>query len=444
MACRLLRGVIPTILPVPNPLLIDVRDMKLALHWIFSAVVLAAGPAAAQDSLSSDAESSAPESPASTPDVVDKVSVNDVTPDDAIRDRLVEIMEATEWFEDVDVEVRDSVAFLDGTAADEQQKEWAGRLARNTEGVAAVVNRITVKKTVDFSGALQVVTSSVSDLWEDFLARSPLIIAGLLTLFLTAVVSKFVGLVVRRLAERSRLRTSLQDLVLQLITITVWIAGILLSAVIVFPGLTPAKALTVLGLGSVAIGFAFKDIFENFFAGILILWKYPFDRGDFVESGDIHGRIEEITIRTTMIRQVDGQLVVVPNATLFKNPVDVLTNRPSRRTTIMCGVAYDADLDRSRDVITTSIEKCESVRKDQPVEVFAREFGDSSINFELTWWTGAKPLDIRASQDEVVRSVRRGLDEAKIEIPFPQRTLWFPETLRTEKAGGNSGDQAGA
>lgn len=404
--------------------------------WFFFAAI----PVMAQDSSNTESGEEANNAQTEEPDVVEKVSVNEVTPDGAIRDRLVNILAATEWFEDIEVDVRDSVAFLDGKATDDEQKEWAGQLARNTEGVAAVVNRIGVEKTVDFPGAFDVVTSSVKSLWRDFLARSPLILAGVLALLVTGLISKAAGFVVKRLSQRSRLRTSLQDLILQLFTIGIWTAGLLVAAVIMFPGMTPAKALTVLGLGSVAIGFAFKDIFENFFAGILILWKYPFDRGDFIESGNVNGRIEEITIRNTMIRQVDGQLVVVPNAMLFKNAVDVLTNRSSRRTTVMCGVAYDTNLDQAQEILENTLKGCETVRERQAIEVFAREFGDSSINFELTWWTGSTPLDIRKSQDEVVRTVKLALDEAGIEIPFPQRTLWSPDPLRIEQSNQTSAE----
>jgi len=364
------------------------------------------------------------------PDVAEHVSVSDVQSDDAISRRLAEILRATEWFDDVRVDVRDSVTFLDGEAPDIDRKEWAGQLARNTEGVAAVVNRIQVKKTVDLSRTLDVVFISVKTLWDDFLMQSPLIIAGLLVLVLTAFASKLAHVAISQLAKRSRLRGSLQDLILQLATIGVWIVGFLVAAVIMFPGMTPSKALTVLGVGSVAIGFAFKDIFENFFAGILILWKYPFDKGDFIECGDVKGRIEDITIRMSMIRQVDGQLVVVPNAFLFKNPVDVLTSQRTRRTTVICGVAYDTDLDEAQRVMQQAVEGCDSVDGGHPIEIFSQTFADSSINFEVTWWTGSKPVEIRQSRDEVVRAVKKALDKAQIEIPFPQRTLWLPKPIQ--------------
>ena len=363
----------------------------------------------------------------------ERVAVEDVVSDGAIRDRLVSILDATERYEDLEVNVRDSVVFLTGSVSQAEHREWAGRLARNTESVAAVVNDLRVERQFQWSGTLDVVTESLRTMWHDALERSPLLLAGLVALFVSWFVNRIAQSILGRILSRSGLRTGLRDLALQLTTIAVWLVGIMVAAVIIFPGMTPAKVLTVLGLSSVAVGFAFKDIFENFFAGILILWKYPFDRGDFISCEGVEGRIEDITIRMTMIRQVDGQLVVVPNSYLFKNPVDVLTNKPHRRITVICGVAYGTDLAEARKLLIDATQSCDSVKRDPPVEIFAQEFADSSINFEVTWWTSPTPLDVRKSRDEVVEAVKRSLDDAGIEIPFPQRTLWFKDTLGTRR-----------
>ncbi|WP_312746458.1 mechanosensitive ion channel family protein [Candidatus Nitrospira neomarina] len=200
---------------------------------------------------------------------------------------------------------------------------------------------------------------------------------------------------------------------------------------IIFPSLTPGKILTGLGLGSIAIGFAFKDIFEIFLAGILILLREPFQLGDVIECEELEGFVEEITIRDTHIRQTDGQRVVLPNSMLFKNPVTVRTDRDLRRVTIICGIAYGEDVDRARQVIQEALDGLESVNRDKAVQIFAQGFGSSSIDFEVTWWTGSLPLDIRKSKDKVVAAVKRALDQAGIEIPFPYRTLTFKEPLQT-------------
>jgi small-conductance mechanosensitive channel len=204
----------------------------------------------------------------------------------------------------------------------------------------------------------------------------------------------------------------------------------MIAAVIAFPNLTPTKILAGLGIGSVAIGFAFKDIFENFLAGIIILLRREMRIDDFIECEGLAGKVENILVRETHIRQTDGQLVIVPNSLLFKNPLTIRTDLEQRRTTIICGIAYSEDVAQAREIITAAVRNCSSVLSEQrPVQVFAQEFADSSVNFEVTWWTGSKPLDIRRSRDEVVTAVKRALDDAGIEIPFPYRTLTFNEPL---------------
>ena len=200
----------------------------------------------------------------------------------------------------------------------------------------------------------------------------------------------------------------------------------------IFPGLSPAKALGGIGLLSVAVGFAFKDTFENFFAGTLMLWKYPFENGDFIESGDIMGRVEAINIRVTSIRRVTGELLLVPNASLFKNPVIVLTNQRVRRIHLTTGVAYDEDLAGALEIIETTVRDCESREIDYPVQVFATGFGASSMDIDVSWWCDSTPLGTRKSRNEVVVAIKTALDAAGIEIPYPYRTLTFKDSLSLE------------
>lgn len=411
--------------------------LMMNLAFPFATVVLVAlgvhsEPVAAQETTQPESVqvqnadvSDGPPEPAQKVDVVPHVA------DEKIRNRIKKILIASKWFHNVEVQVDEGIVFLEGQATEEKHREWAANMCRNVQDVVAVVNNMTTpdKSSFDLQKSSNHISRSLQSLWRDFLERLPLMIVGLIVLVATWGIDHIAAIVVRRSARQARLRTSLQDLLVQLSTFVVWVVGLMVAAVVVFPGMTPAKLLTVLGLGSVALGFAFKDIFENFFAGILILWRFPFDRGDFIECDGISGKVEDVTIRMSVIRQVDGQLVVVPNAALFKNPVNVLTSDDLRRTTIICGVAYGEDVDECRRVIEDAVNDCPTVAQSRPAEIFAQEFAASSVNFEVTWWTGSTPLEIRRSRDEVVASVKRSLDEAGIEIPFPYRTLTFKQPL---------------
>ncbi|SMP59228.1 Small-conductance mechanosensitive channel [Neorhodopirellula lusitana] len=353
------------------------------------------------------------------------VAVDDVVDDASIEERLSQVFRAAGWFDEMSVVTDNGIVTIEGTSDSEEHSQWATNVARKTQDVIAVINKLEVKSVVDLSSSKDTVQKSLDTLWRDFLVRSPLLAAAVFLLFLTGLLAKLVGWTVSLVFQNRKMRTSLKDLILQLTFIAVWIVGLLAASVVAFPGMTPAKALTVLGLGSVAIGFAFKDIFENFFAGVLILWRYPFDRGDFISCEGVTGKVDQITIRNTMIRQLDGELAVVPNATLFKNNVDVLTDQPYRRVRLTCGVAYSEDIENARQVITEAVQSCDTIEGIRTVQVFAKEFADSSVNFEVSWWTGSKPTEMRRSRDQVVSAIKRYLDDAAIEIPFPYRTLTF-------------------
>ncbi len=280
-----------------------------------------------------------------------------------------------------------------------------------------------------FAEVTQTLKETLFSIWKDFLEHTPYLFAGILVLFLTWFATNLVAKIGNRLFNLRRLRKSLRDLIIRLIIIGIWIGGLLLAAMFWFPGLTPATALGGLGVVSIAVGFAFQDIFENFFAGILLLWRFPFENGDFIECQGITGKVEAVNIRMTEIRLTTGELVLVPNSTLFKNPVNVLTNKSFRRLTVITGVAYSENVSQAVQVIEEAVKACRTVEQSQPVEIFPQAFGSSSIDIEVTWWTGNKPVDLRRSRGEVVTAVKAALDKAGIEIPFPYRTLTFKEPL---------------
>ena len=261
-------------------------------------------------------------------------------------------------------------------------------------------------------------------------AMTPRIIAGVVVVIATWLIARLIYRLVGTLGGRVFKRTALAEVMQMLAATLVWILGIFIAAAVIFPSITPEDLMAALGLGSIAIGFAFKDIFENFFAGILILIREPFRIGDYIECDGVEGAVERIEVRETRVRQTDGQLIVVPNSNVFKKPVTVRTNMEYRRAMIICGVSYNASADEAREVIERAVKEVDSVRDDvRDVQVFAHGFGASSVDFEVAWWTGSRPVDIRASRDEVVRAIKRALDSEGIEIPFPQRTI----TIRKEE-----------
>lgn len=277
---------------------------------------------------------------------------------------------------------------------------------------------------------VNVLVGQLRDIARGAIELVPQLVVAIVVILLAALLNRVLQSALQRTLGRSQLRPSLKELFALLLSIVVWTLGLMIAAVVVFPGLTPSSILAGLGIGSVAIGFAFKDVFENFLAGIIILFRREMRIGDFIECQGLEGRVEKIAIRESQIMQTDGQLVIVPNSMLFKNPLKVITYNDERRVTVICGVAYDEDVAQSRRVIYDAVASCPTVNQDtRPIQVYAQEFASSSINFEVSWWTGSKPVEIRKSRDEVVEAVKSALDNAGIEIPFPYRTLTFKQPV---------------
>lgn len=279
---------------------------------------------------------------------------------------------------------------------------------------------------------LKILIERVQEMFAGFVRMLPQLALSLLVLAITWVIASLARAAVFRMTRRTRLRPSLIALFVTLTGVLIWLFGILIALAVLLPGVNAGSLLAVLGLGSVAVGLAFKDIFENFLAGVLIMLRKKMRIGDMIECEGVEGRVEQITLRETYLRLLSAELTIVPNAYLFKNPVKIVTDSRRRRHEVIVAVAYGTDPDQAAEVITAAAQSTDVIDNERPVEVFAREFNDSSIDFTVRWWSGSEPLEMHRSRDRVLRAIKISLDRAGIEIPFPQVSNWFREPLQVQ------------
>ena len=281
----------------------------------------------------------------------------------------------------------------------------------------------------------RILSDQIAGIMRTLIALAPNLLAAVMVIALTWTFAYLVGRLSSSLLRRSSLRRSLVEAITKVSRLTVWLVGFLVAATLVFPNLTPTKLLAGLGLGSIAVGLAFKDIFENFLAGFLILLRKPMRIGDDIECGDLSGQVEHISIRDTFLRQRSGELILVPNSYLYKNPVKILTDRPKRRISLEVGIAYGEDVETARKVISKTVEGLSTRETSLSFDIFTTSFGSSSIDFMVRWWTGSTPKEEHLSRSEAVSAIKSALDNAGIEIPFPYRTLTFNEPLKLSPNG---------
>lgn len=209
-----------------------------------------------------------------------------------------------------------------------------------------------------------------------------------------------------------------------------------MASSIVFPSITPANLFSLLGVGGVAIGFAFKDIFQNFLAGILILLMQSFKIGDQIEIGDVEGTVEDIEIRATIIRTFENRKIIIPNSTIFSSKVTVNTAYEKRRISILIGIGYSDDISLAKKVISQKLVEIDGILKDPEPYILVVNYNQSTVDLEIRFWiTSPKRRDILDIKDNVLESLKPVLTNAGIDIPFPTQVVLFHD--QTEDTDGN-------
>lgn len=252
------------------------------------------------------------------------------------------------------------------------------------------------------------------------IAAVVLLIAGLLARFATAIVHRVTG--------RTRLRSDLKDLLETLVRVAIWIVGFLLAATIVIPGFTFGGMVAGLGIGAVAVGFAFQDIFKNFLAGILIMLREKMRLGDFIECEDIRGKVEHISLRETHVRQLSGELTIVPNSMLFEKPVQIMTDQPLRRDDILVPIDFGDDIAAARSAIASALASVPMISIEKPAQVFAKDFDPSAgvTTLLVRYWTDAIANNNTEVRSDAMLAIVAGLAKAGISLPRSSTELVDP------------------
>ena len=209
--------------------------------------------------------------------------------------------------------------------------------------------------------------------------------------------------------------------------------GGFIALTIVIESLTFGTLVAGLGIGGVAIGFAFQDIFQNLLAGILILLREPFREGDEITSGNYTGFVEAIETRATFIRTYDGKRVIIPNSQIYTDPVEVITAYNRVRSQYDVGIGYGDDIDEAKRIALETVKGIEGVMKDPAPDVLTWDLAGSSVNLRVRWWSDPTRANVVQLRDAVLRKVSQALLSEGIDLPFPtQQILWHDQTEATD------------
>lgn len=355
------------------------------------------------------------------------VQVETTAPDVNIARRLQGIYEATDRFIDPQVTVEDGVVFLTGQTRMEGHREWAGNLARNTEGVVAVVNNIEVLEESLWS--LAPARQEVRKLWRQIIQALPLVFIGIVVLVLTILIARVMLAIVNRQLDH-RIESALVRNVLEKV---LWVAVILIGLYIFLriTGLT-RLAVTIAGgtgLLGLIVGFAFRDIAENFLASILISMQRPFRIGDTIEVADSTGVVQKVTTRGTLIMAFDGNHIQVPNSTIYKSTIRNFTANPKIRLDFVVGIGYDSSVTETQKLALDVLREHSAVLNDPAPLALVEELGAATINLRIYFWINGHEFSMLKVRSAVMRLTFRAFDKAGISLPDEAREVIFPHPI---------------
>lgn len=287
----------------------------------------------------------------------------------------------------------------------------------------------------------------ISALWAKLQAmfdRALVLLPNLVLGALVFVLFLFAGKAVRalgvRIASRARKHRNVGLVLGGLFQWALVLFGLLVALSVIVPSFKASNLIELLGIGTVAVGFAFRDILQNFFAGLLLLLTEPFRIGDQIVVGEHEGTVQAIESRATTIQTYDGRRVVIPNTILFTQAVTVNTANEKRRSGYDVGIGVGDDIEEARSAILRTILGVEGVLADPAPQVLVVELADYSVKLRVWWWTEPpQRMQVLQVQSRVLQTIKQTLIECGIDLPYPTQQILFHD--QTEETDGDRSRQ---
>jgi len=302
---------------------------------------------------------------------------------------------------------------------------------------------------MNFEASISAAWDKIQGMINGLILQLPNIVLAVIVFAFFFFAARTIKSLVKQLTRRHRQARNLGLVLGRLSQGIVILVGLFVALSIILPTFQAGDLVQLLGISGVAIGFAFRDILQNFLSGILILLTEPFQLNDQIVFKDFEGTVENIQTRATTIRTYDGRRIVIPNSELFTNSVTVNTAFEHRRLEYDVGIGYGDDIERAKELMLEAVNAVDEVLSEPAADVLVIDLAESTVNIRIRWWV--KPprrLETLQVRDKVLTAIKNKLTAHGIDLPFPtQQILFHDQTEETDgdrfrqREGWPAGDQ---
>jgi len=239
--------------------------------------------------------------------------------------------------------------------------------------------------------------------------------------FVNAIVEEYMRPVIEM--SESKSKRQLLPIITKIMTITIWIIGVIIAFNTI--GYNLAGLIAGLGIGGLAFALAAKDYLQNIFGGISVFTDTPFSIDDRIKINGFDGTVEEIGIRSSRIRTASGSLVTIPNSMFISNSVENITLEPTRKITLRLGLTYTTSPEKmkeSMDILKGIIIENQDIVTDTPV-IFFEKFAEFSLVL-LFIYNIKKGADIPLTQNKINLQILERFKKSELDFAFPTQTIY--------------------
>ncbi len=356
--------------------------------------------------------------------------------DSVLAARLEQVYQALGDFEKVHVEVHERVVRLTGTVVDASKRRQAVELAGAFPGVVYVIDDLGTE--IELEARITPAVDRIQSYISDAISYMPILGIALVVLIFFGLLARFADGLLPSFRTWGLSHLAGQLLV-RLLRAFLWIIGLILALDILGITALVGAVLGTAGLMGIAIGFAFKDIIENYLAGLLLSVRHPFNLNDYIKIGDEEGKVVRLTSRELVLMTLDGNHVRIPNSIVFKNTIYNFTRNPRRRFSFEAGIDVEEDLQRVQRIGIDTLINMESIMDSPKPFSVVRELGDFNVILTYYGWVDQTRVDFLKARSEAIRMVKNALDEAGVLMPEPiynVRMRAIPHELFEESSEG--------